>query len=266
VSTSTFTINPNLLQADNTSAAVLTFMARDIYGNIASGAGVTFISTGSNNHYQSVHGNDERLGCIHCDDGCRVTPKSKRSRATSGNASIPQTVIFLAGPATSGTSNPVGVTFDRYCRRREHIDPDRHFERCARQPRSECCGHLVVNPVQTTPSDKLPETTDASGVFSTTLASTTAETKEPSRLRFAGGGATTSLTFVAGTPSSTNHQRVRLSPNSNRRRHQHHNTDVRREGCVREPRLFAACEFVGEWYEQHFHASLGNYEQRGGGV
>jgi hypothetical protein len=197
--TSTLTGPASAPAADGTTAVTLTLVLKDAQGNVAAGQSVTVSVTGSNNTLLQATGTTDAAGQLVV-TLASTTAEDKTVTATFLGGSLSTTVTFASGPpASSGTSvaaSPSSVTADGVSSATLTTTVrDVHGNAVA--------GQLVTLAASGSNSLLSPAsgTTDAAGVFSAALTSTTAETKTITATAGAASASTT-VTFTAGAPSA----------------------------------------------------------------
>jgi adhesin/invasin len=196
--TSMLVASPASVPADNASATTLTLTVEDAHGNLVAGQAVSLASSGFNNVLSSASGNTD-AGGVFTATLRSSTAQTKTVTATVGVFVETADVVFTVGvPSSAHTSvvaSPASVTADGVSTTSLTVTVE------------DAQGNPVPSQVvslASTGSGNIfaPATgsTNAAGVFSTTLASSVAEAKTITAT--AGPAtATTSVSFVAGAPS-----------------------------------------------------------------
>jgi adhesin/invasin len=187
------------LTADGTSTTTLTVTLTDANGNAVSDQLVTLSATGSANTFSPPTGSTDANGVFTATlSSTRAEPKVV-SAAFNGS-SVTTTVTFVAGAPASTTSSliadPTPVTADGVSTTMLALTVE------------DASGNPVPGQAVTLSSSGSANvftptsgTTDSSGVFTATLASTLAETKTVTAT-FADASASAMVVFAAGAPSS----------------------------------------------------------------
>lgn len=209
---STFAANVASIIADNSSAVTLTAAINDSSGNPVSGQMVTLTASGTGNTFGQASGKTDSSGLF------TTTLRSSKAEvkaltATAGSVALNANVTFRAGPPSSTTTkllaNPnTNVVADN----NTTTTLSTTVLDSQRNPVANAQVQLAVSGSNNTIGNS-NATSDANGVFSTTLKSGHSEVK---RVTLTTGGVTsnTNVTFVAGAPNGNNTTFV-LAPNGN---------------------------------------------------
>ena len=196
---STITASPTTLTADGVSPTTLTVTVKDALGNPVAGTAVTLSASGSSN-FGSASGATNASG-VFTTTLTSTLAQTETITATEGSAQETTNVTFVAGAPKSATSSitasPGSVTADGVS--------DTTLAVTVKDALGNPVAGTAVS-LSASGSDNtfgsVSGTTNASGVFTTTLASTLAQSETVTATE---GSAqeTTTVTFAAGSPSAT---------------------------------------------------------------
>ena len=197
---STITASPTSLTADGVSATTLTVKVEDAQGNPVGGSAVTLSANGSDNAFGTTSGTTNANG-VFATTLTSTVAQTETITATEGSAQETTNVTFVAGPPSSAKST---ITASPASLRADGTSPTTLTVKVEDAQGNPVAGTAVT--LSASGSDNtfgsISATTNANGVFTTTLASTLAQTETVTATE---GSAqeTTTVIFAAGAPSAS---------------------------------------------------------------
>jgi hypothetical protein len=197
-----------MVAADGTSTTTLTVTVHDANGNAVAGTAVTLSASGSSNTFGAISGTTDAHG-VFTTTLASTLVQNETITATEGSVQEQTTVSFVAGAAATTSSivaSSPTVTADGVSTTTLTVTVD------------DALGHAVAGTAVTLSGSgsansfgAISGITDANGHFTTTLASTLAQTETITATEGSIHEATP-VTFVAGAPSATTSSIVASSP------------------------------------------------------
>ena len=215
--TSTLVASPATVTADGVQATTLTVTVEDAHGNPVANTAVTLSASGSDNAFGTISGTTNAKG-VFTTTLASTLAQTETITATEGSVQETTSVTFTAGPPSASNSTIAAEpgNADRRRRAERHADGDGGGRRTAirlRIRRVTLSGKRLRQHVR----DRQRRRPTRSGVFTTTLASTLAQTETVTATE-GSVQETTSVTFVAGPPVGGDVDRGGEPGNGDRRR------------------------------------------------
>jgi Tryptophan-rich Synechocystis species C-terminal domain/Bacterial Ig-like domain (group 1) len=198
--TSSLVASSPTVAADGVSTTTLTVTVEDGYGNAVTGTAVTLSGSGLSNTFGAVSGTTNANG-VFTTTLASTLVQNETITAAEGGIQEQTSVSFVAGAPSAATSSIVASS--------PTVTADGTSTTTLTVTVEDASGHAVAGTAVTLSGGgssnsfgAISGTTNASGVFTTTLASTLAQTETITATE----GSTqehTSVSFVAGAPSAT---------------------------------------------------------------